>query len=390
MKEPKVPASINPVTVPRWWTAFVLGWLLPLLIVAGIVIRYGLTARRLLASLSCLVLLAGLYLWLTLRRALTPADSTAQGPTPPLVRRRLLVVVAMALLVIVLTLLIPGVAMWWLFMHAVVAAGLALPPILATATTLSLLVIALVVAWLDGQVQVMLLLLVAFGAGAMAIRQLTLTVAQLGDAREELARSAVNEERVRFARDLHDLLGHSLSMIVLKSELAGRLIRDAPTRAAAEVAEIERAARDALREVRAAVAGYRQPSLRSELAAARELLSAAGIDSDIEHSGGSVPPAVDGLLAWAVREGVTNVIRHSRARSCTIRVGRVDAEVTVEVSDDGRGVDSNGPAGGSGLAGLAERAASHGGRVVAGPRPGGGFQLVMAASLSAADGQRQR
>ena len=390
MKEPKGPASINPVTVPRWWTAFVLGWLLPLLIVAGIVIRYGLTARRLLASLSCLALLAGLYLWLTLRRALSPADSTAQGPAPALVRRRLLVVVAMALLVIALTLLIPGVGMWWLFMHAVVAAGLALPPILATATTLSLLVIALGVAWLDGQVQVMLLLLVAFGAGAMAIRQLTLTVAQLGDAREELARSAVNEERVRFARDLHDLLGHSLSMIVLKSELAGRLIRDAPTRAAAEIAEIERAARDALREVRAAVAGYRQPSLRSELAAARELLSAAGIAPDIEHSGGSVPPAVDGLLAWAVREGVTNVIRHSRARSCTIRVGRGDAEVTVEVSDDGRGVDSNGPAAGSGLAGLAERAASHGGRVVAGPRPGGGFRLVMEASLSATEGQRQR
>jgi two-component system sensor histidine kinase DesK len=390
MKEPKGPASINPVTVPRWWTAFVLGWLLPLLIVAGIVIRYGLTARRLLASLSCLALLAGLYLWLTLRRALSPADSTAQGPAPALVRRRLLVVVAMGLLVIVLTLLLPRVGMWWLFMHAVVAAGLALPPILATATTLSLLVIALGVAWLDGQVQVMLLLLVAFGAGAMAIRQLTLTVTQLNDAREELARSAVNEERVRFARDLHDLLGHSLSMIVLKSELAGRLIRDAPTRAAAEIAEIERAARDALREVRTAVAGYRQPSLRSELAAARELLSAAGIDSDIEHSGGSVPPAVDGLLAWAVREGVTNVIRHSRARSCTIRVGRVDAEVTVEVSDDGRGVDSNGPAGGSGLAGLAERAASHGGRVVAGSRPGGGFRLVMEASLSAAEGQRQR
>jgi two-component system, NarL family, sensor histidine kinase DesK len=179
-------------------------------------------------------------------------------------------------------------------------------------------------------------------------------------------------------------------MIVLKSELAGPLVRDAPTRAAAEIAEIERAARDALREVRAAVAGYRQPSLRSELAAARELLSAAGIASDIEHSGGSVPPAVDGLLAWAVREGVTNVIRHSRARSCTIRVGRMDAEVKVEVSDDGRGADADGRAGGSGLAGLAERAASQGGRVVAGPRPGGGFRLVMEASLSGTDGDRQR
>jgi two-component system sensor histidine kinase DesK len=390
MKDPLGPASIDAVTVPRWWKAFVLGWLLALFVVAGIVTRHGLSVRRLVASLACLALLAGLYLWLTLHRVLGPPDLTAYGPAPALVRRRLLVIGAMALLVIVLNLLIPHVGMWWLFMHPVVAAGLALPPPLATATTLSLLAVALGVAWLDGQVEVMLLLLVAFGAGAMAIRQLTLTVAQLGHAREELARSAVNEERVRFARDLHDLLGHSLSMIVLKSELAGRLLRDAPIRAAAEIDEIERAARDALREVRTAVAGYRQLSLRGELAAARELLSAAGITSDIEHPGASVPPAVDGLLAWAVREGVTNVIRHSRARSCTIRVGRVDAEVKLEVSDDGRGADADGRAGGSGLAGLAERAASHGGRVVAGPRPGGGFRLVMEAPLSGTDGERPR
>jgi two-component system sensor histidine kinase DesK len=390
VKDPLGPASIDAVTVPRWWKAFVLGWLLALFVVAGIVIRHGLTARRLVASLACLALLAGLYLWLTLQRALGPADLTAHDLAPPLVRARLLLIAGMALLVIVLTLLIPHVGMWWLFMHPVVAAGLALPAPLATAATMSLLAIALGAAGLDGQVEVMLLLLVAFGAGAMAIRQLTLTVAQLGHAREELARSAVNEERVRFARDLHDLLGHSLSMIVLKSELAGRLLRDSPIRAAAEIAEIERAARDALREVRAAVAGYRQLSLRGELAAARELLSAAGIASDIEHSGGSVPPALDGLLAWAVREGVTNVIRHSRARSCTIRVGRVDAEVRVEVSDDGRGADADARAGGSGLAGLAERAASHGGRVVAGPRPGGGFRLVMEASVSGTDGEQQR
>jgi hypothetical protein len=202
MKDPLGPASIDAVTVPRWWKAFVLGWLLTLFVVAGIVIAHGLTVRRLVASLSCLALLAGLYLWLTLHRVLGPPELTAHGPAPALVRRRLLAIAAMALLVMVLTLLIPRVGMWWLFMHPVVAAGLALPPPLATATTLSLLAIAFCVAWLDGQVEVMLLLLVAFGAGAMTIRQLTLTVAQLGHAREELARSAVNEERVRFARDL--------------------------------------------------------------------------------------------------------------------------------------------------------------------------------------------
>src|SRR5262249_3539777 len=157
-----------------------------------------------------------------------------------------------------------------------------------------------------------------FGGSAVAFRHLTATVAQLRRAREELARGAVNEERLRFARDLHDLLGHSLSTIVLKSELAGRLVP--PGRAAAEIADVQRAARDALQQVRAAVAGYRRPSLVSEIAAARELLAAAGIDARIGPSPAALPLAADGLLGWAVREGVTNVVRHSRARLCTIRL----------------------------------------------------------------------
>jgi two-component system sensor histidine kinase DesK len=289
MKDPLGPASIDAVTVPRWWKAFVLGWLLALFVVAGIVIRHGFTVRRLVASLACLALLAGLYLWLTLQRALGPADLTAHGLAPPLVRARLLLIAGMALLVIVLTLLIPHVGMWWLFMHPVVAAGLALPAPLATAATMSLLAIALGAGWTVRSRSAPAL--VAFGAGAMAIRQLP---SRYPAGPRTRARAVRRERRASTVR-ARPHIALNLSMIVL--------------RAARGVAT----SRPDVRFSRCD-GGYRQLSLRGELAAARELLSAAGIASDIEHSGGSVPPALDGLLAWAVREGVTNVIRHSRAR----------------------------------------------------------------------------
>lgn len=192
-------------------------------------------------------------------------------------------------LIVVLILLVPNGEMWWFGMHAIVAAGLALPPLLAAGMTGGLVGLAATSAWLaTGRFDVVLLLQLAFGAGATAIRQLTITVGQLRAAREELARLAVTEERLRFARDLHDLLGHSLSVIVLESELAGRLLPAAPERAAAEVGDVERTAREALRQVRAAVAGYRQPNLKGELAAARELLPAAGIAARLALSEGTV------------------------------------------------------------------------------------------------------
>src|SRR5690606_33830201 len=130
-----------------------------------------------------------------------------------------------------------------------------------------------------------------------------------------------------------------------------------------------------LRQVRAAVAEYRRPALTSELAAAQELLAAAGIAATVNHSAGPLPPELDGLLAWAVREGVTNVIRHSRARRCAIRVSQVHGLAQVEVTDDGHGMAPGALSSGSGLAGLAERAVAHGGRLQAGPRPEGGFGL---------------
>jgi two-component system sensor histidine kinase DesK len=296
----------------------------------------------------------------------------------------------MAACVFVFTVLAPGLEIWWLMMFPIVAAGLALAPAVAVVAMAALIAIGFLSAWVtDGRIDTIFLLQVTFGASAIAFRHLMATVAQLRRAREELARAAVNEERLRFARDLHDLLGRSLSTIVLKSELAGRLASRAPDRAAAEIADVERTARQALQQVRAAVVGYRRPSLTGELAAARELLAAAGIEARIDSLPAALPPAADGLLGWAVREGVTNVVRHSRARSCTIRVARRADLATAEIVDDGSGNGGGIDEGGCGLAGLIERAAAEGGQVHAGPLTGGGFRLAVDVPLSVgAGGQR--
>ena len=143
---------------------------------------------------------------------------------------------------------------------------------------------------------------------------------QLGVLYDKLGIRAADDERLRLARDLHDLLGHSLSLITIKSQLARRLLAPADSPAAVEVADIERVARQSLQDVRHAVDGYRQPSFITALAGAREALAAAGIDSTIDVTADSLPTAVDATFAWAVREGVTNVIRHSGAAACSIRL----------------------------------------------------------------------
>jgi two-component system, NarL family, sensor histidine kinase DesK len=190
---------------------------------------------------------------------------------------------------------------------------------------------------------------------------------ELHSAREELARQAVMEERLRMARDLHDLLGHTLSLITLKSELAGRLLEKDPHTASQEVHEIERIARQALREVREAVVEYRKRTLHGELDGARQILEAAGVVFSVEDETQSLPPNTDAALAWFVREGVTNVIRHSRAQHCLIRITSTDEFVCAEVINDGQPREENSKAPmGSGLSGLAERVAELGGRIETG------------------------
>jgi two-component system, NarL family, sensor histidine kinase DesK len=202
--------------------------------------------------------------------------------------------------------------------------------------------------------------------------------AALRDARAELADLAVAEERLRFARDMHDLLGHDLSLIALKAELAGKLLPARVDDAAAEVADIRSLSRSALAQVREAVDGYRRPTLPGELAGARVALEAAGIELHVDGAGGTLDPDTESVLAWAVREGATNVIRHSGASRAEITVTAGDAATELEISDDGRGAPaSNGgrEPEGHGLAGLIERAHALGGTVEAAAGPDGGFRL---------------
>ena len=184
---------------------------------------------------------------------------------------------------------------------------------------------------------------------------------ELAAARAEVARLAAENERTRIARDLHDLLGHSLTAITVKAGLARRLNeRGESTRATAEIGEVERLSRRTLADVRAAVAGHRDITLAGELATAREVLRAAGILAELPGSVDIVDPSLSELFGWVAREGVTNVVRHSRAAHCTITLG----PGWIEVVDDGRGGWTS-PGVGSGLVGLRERVVGFGGTVEA-------------------------
>jgi two-component system, NarL family, sensor histidine kinase DesK len=217
--------------------------------------------------------------------------------------------------------------------------------------------------------------LLGIGAAMVVMGEMMRANRELMAARAEVARLAVADERARFARDLHDLLGHSLSVIALKAQLAQKRLPDDPETAAADVADIEAVTRDALREVRQAVSGYHRPALDAELEGARTALGAAGIETTIDRPQVALPPDVEAVLAWTVREAATNVIRHSGARHSAIRVVPALGEAVVEVVDDGCG-DPGENGSGHGLVGLEARVRDAGGRLEAGPREDGpGFRV---------------
>lgn len=224
------------------------------------------------------------------------------------------------------------------------------------------------------------------GFSMTGIRQMILTTIQLREARATVAQLAANEERLRLARDLHDLLGHSLSLITLKSELAGRMLPGHPEQAAAQVADIEQVSRQALVDVRSAVTGYRRPTLPGELAGARTALAAAGITADIPEPPEDLPEKPEEVLAWALREAVTNVVRHSGARNCTVTLAprqTLDGRVLeLTVADDGRGASGTTP--GNGLTGIAERLATVDGTLTTratNSRSGKGFTMALGVPL---------
>ena len=185
----------------------------------------------------------------------------------------------------------------------------------------------------------------------------------------------INEERNRMARDMHDILGHSLTVIALKSELATRLVDVAPDQARAELDEVQSLARSALADVRATVNSYRELSLAGELARATGVLTSAGIRADLPLTVEAVDPELRELFAWVVREGVTNVVRHARASHCKVEL----TSDSVEVTDDGIGLDSAGAGDGHGLEGLRQRCQDNGADLTI-EAPSGGSGTVLRAS----------
>jgi two-component system sensor histidine kinase DesK len=199
--------------------------------------------------------------------------------------------------------------------------------------------------------------LLAASVAVFGLRTVMSRNIDLVKAHQENSALAVENERTRFARDLHDILGHSLTVITVKAELAGRLMDVDPEGARREVADLERLSRDALADVRRAVEGYRELTLPGELARARTALAAAQIEAVVPGATDEVPTELRELFAWTIREGVTNVLRHSRATRCEVLLDASSAEVR----DDGCGAVAKA---GSGLTGLRERAAAAGATLV--------------------------
>lgn len=229
-------------------------------------------------------------------------------------------------------------------------------------------------------------LMVAFCAGfsLLASRCSAWTLSVLWEAeraRDVEARLAVAEERLRFGRDLHDVMGRDLAVIALKAELAVQLGRRGRPEAVEQMIEVQRLAQESQREVRAVVRGYRGADLGAELAGAQGVLTAAGIDCTISGSAEGLPAPVQSALGWVVREAATNVLRHGDARRCAVTVDVTDGRAVLTVENDG--LPESSPAGppgsglaGSGLAGLRERLADLNGTLRAGPADGGRFRLT--------------
>ncbi|MEY9962669.1 two-component system sensor histidine kinase DesK [Streptacidiphilus sp. MAP12-16] len=203
---------------------------------------------------------------------------------------------------------------------------------------------------------------------------------ELDAARELQSQLAVAEERLRFGRDLHDVMGRNLAVIALKSELAVQLARRGRPEAVEQMIEVQRIARESQHEVREVVRGYRRADLAVELAGALSVLHAAGIDGTAEGDDGSaLPPEIQAALGWVVREATTNVLRHSEARSCVIRLSTGPSAV-LSIDNDGVPEPAGSGISGSGLNGLRERLATLGGTLDAESRAGA-FHLTAGVPL---------
>lgn len=251
-------------------------------------------------------------------------------------------------------------------LYASALASLVLPPRRAiTVCVLLALVIIVELAALDMPDRLVIgswatFLILATGGANLLLGERERQHARLRRAYEEIEGLATIAERERIARDLHDVLGHTLSVIAIKSELASQVAESDTARAVTEIREVEVVAREALSEVRTAVEGYRGKGFAGELQRARRALSASGVSLDVDVETISVVPKLETALALVLREAVTNVMRHANASACRIGLHGVDATLTLTVQDNGVGGVRRS---GSGLAGMRERVNSAGGRL---------------------------
>ncbi|GAA4262523.1 sensor histidine kinase [Dactylosporangium darangshiense] len=202
-------------------------------------------------------------------------------------------------------------------------------------------------------------------------------VRELDRSRHVEAALAVAEERLRFSRDLHDVVGRTLSVVALKSELAAQLAKRGRGEAVEEMLEVRRVAQDALADLRAVVGGYRAADLSDELCGARALLASAGVTCTVTGDPATLPADVQGTLGWAVREATTNMLRHSEAATCTIALTSTPAAVTLTMTNDGVRNTATPLRFGGGLVGLSERVAALSGTLRAAHVPPDAFRVVV-------------
>lgn len=354
----------------RWYAGSLVG-LIYLVIAMAQAATGGGSAASIVAFEALAVCFAAVYVLAPVRAAVGGAFTGTSGGTAA----------KAGVLLLMLAITVPMIAVGgagasglWIYIGVVAAIMFRLPVALAIAVVLAT---GMVIVWavagdgLPWELAVTLIALTLWMAGFAGNIRLTV---ELRATREELARAAVVAERARIGRDLHDILGHSLTAIAVKAGLARRLAqRDesgAGGQIVSEIADIERLAREALVDVRATVAGYRDVSLAGEIAVARSVLTAAGIQADLPTAVDDVGPAGRDVFGYVVREAVTNVVRHSAARRCVIELG----STSIEIRDDGTGA-LPAVAPGGGLKGLAERLTAAGGTLTAGPALGGGFRV---------------
>jgi two-component system sensor histidine kinase DesK len=368
-------------TLPR------MTWLTVALRVAGAPLFFGAVALGLraeptphnLAAAGALLVLGVIHMAYWWRPWHGPDQGGARGRQ----RRAVVALVAMIPPIAVLQHVVQiSQPLLWLYPAMIAGSGLAAP---LSAVVVGLMALAAVLPDVPmshagltqivilGTTHTLLLAIMLAGLGMAAVRQLILVNTDLQVTKAELAELAVARERERLARDLHDLLGRTFSLIAVKAELAQRLSagREPPTET--ELTEIQQLARAALRDVREALTAYQAPTVRAELAAARTALRSAGIEASVARADVAIDPACEPTIAWVLREAVTNVVKHSGARHCAITLENAAGVTTLDVVDDGWGPSSSGT--GSGLRGLADRVQALGGAIEAGPRETGGFRV---------------